>query len=150
MRDRKKDEAVSVLIGYVINLGVAAAVVGLTLFVLQGAFTDVRGSATKAEMEAIGENFASEIERVDVLSQRGIGGVNTTTRLPTASKPYTANVTTNPSGNGRILLTSGSLSVEVGFDNETAIRNASDGISLPEGSSPTIRYNQTGDVIEIE
>jgi len=150
-RDRTEDEeALSVLIGYVINLGVAAAVVGLTLFLLQGAFTDVRGNAIKAEMTSIGGSLAEDIERVDVLSQRGSGDINTTARLPTAGRPYTANITSSPGGNGRIVLTSGSDSVEVSFNNDTEIRNAGDGIELPEGSSPTIRYNATGDVIEIE
>lgn len=150
MRERNDDEeAISVLIGYVVNLAVAAAVIGLTLFLLQGAFTDVRGNAVGAEMETIGENLAGEIERVDVLSQRGSGNVSTTARLPTASRPYTANVTASAGGGGRIVLTSGSDSVEVGFQNETAIRGADDGIELPEGSSPTVRYNETGDVIEI-
>lgn len=152
MRDRERtedEEAISVLVGYVVNLGVAAAVVGLTLFLLQGAFTDVRGNAVEAEMEAVGENLAGEIERVDVLGQRGGGNVSTTARLPTASRPYTADVTSSAGGNGRIVLSSGSDSVEVGFQNETRIRNATDGINLPEGSSPSIRYNQTGDVIEI-
>lgn len=152
MRDRERtddEEAISVLIGYVVNLAVAATVIGFTLFLLQGAFTDVRGNAVKAEMTAVGENLAGDIERVDVLSQRGNGNVNTTTRLPTASQPYTANVTASPGGGGRIVLSSGGDSVEVGFRNETAIRNADEGIELPEGSSPRIRYNETGDVIEI-
>jgi hypothetical protein len=152
MRERERtedDEAISVLIGYVVNLAVAATVIGLTLFLLQGAFTDIRGDAVEAEMTSIGSNLADEIERVDVLSRRGGGNVSTAVRLPTASRPYTANVTSSAGGGGLIVLTSGSDSVEVGFRNETAIRNAGDGIELPEGSSPRIRYNETGDVIEI-
>lgn len=148
--NERDDAALSILIGYIVNLGVAALVVSLTFLLLQGAFNDVRGTAAQAEMVSVGENLASEIERVDVLSQRSTGNVTSSVDLPVSDTSYSINVTSDADGDGRILLNAGMSSVVVGFENKTAIRGAGEGIGVPKSSSPVIRYNATGDVIEIE
>ena len=145
----RDDAALSILIGYIVNLGVAALVVSLTFLLIQGAFDDVRGTAAQAEMKSVGENLASEIERVDVLSQSSTGNITSSVDLPVSDTSYSINVTTDTDGNGRILLDAGGSSVVVGFENETAISGAIEGVSVPKSGSPVIRYNSTGEVIEI-
>ncbi|MDZ7687355.1 MAG: hypothetical protein U5J64_01305 [Halobacteriales archaeon] len=147
---RDDDTAVSVLIGYIINIGIATIVVSLTLLLLQGAFTDVRDRAVESEMEAVGESFAGEIERVDILSQRGSSGVSTTVKVPQSETPYRMTVLYGSDEGARLLLEARSASVEVPFKNETVIEGAGDGIGVSAGSTPEITYDSTAGVIRIE
>lgn len=145
------DSAVSVLIGYIINIGIAAIVVSLTLFLLQGVFADAQDSAVESEMEVIGQSFASEMERIDVMSTRTNGDVSTTVSLPESDNPYSVTVLYDGSDQGsRINVESGSASVDVAFFNETAIDGAAEGITVPRGDEVEIRYDSGQKEIVIE
>ena len=146
---RTDDEAVSVLVGYIVNIGIATLVISLTLLLLQGAFTDVRDRAVESEMQAIGESFAGEIERVDVLSQRGSGDVTTTVEVPQSDTPYSMEVR-HDEGSSWIHLEARSASVAVPFANETEIDGAGDGIGVASGSTVEIEYDSGEEVIRIE
>jgi len=147
---RRDDAAVSILIGYIINIGVAAIVISVTLFLLQGVFADAQDNAVQSELEAVGQSFASELERVDVLSNRTDSDVSTTAKLPESDNPYTITVFYDgPDQGTRINVESGSASVDLGFSNETAIAGADDGISVGRGGTPEIIYDSTEDEILI-
>ena len=146
------DSAVSVLVGYIINIGIAAIVVSVTLFLLQGVFTSAQDSAVESEMEVIGQSFASELERVDtIISNRTDANVSTTVSLPESDNSYSLTVLYNNSDEAAwINVDSGSASVDIGFVNETAIRGADEDISFSRGSEPEIRYNSSAEEIVIE
>mgnify|MGYP006293119091 CR=1 FL=1 len=148
--DEPSDSAVSVLVGYIINIGIAAIVVSVTLLLLQGVFTDAQDSAVESEMEVIGQSFASELERVDAISNRTDANVSTTVSLPESDNSYSLTVFYDgPDQGGRVHVQSGSAAVDIGFVNETAIRGADEGISLPRGSEPEISYNTSAKEIVI-
>ena len=151
--DEPSDSAVSVLVGYIINIGIAAIVVSVTLLLLQGVFTDAQDSAVESEMEVIGQSFASELERVDTISNRtdANANVSTTVSLPESDNSYSLTVLYNNSNEAAwINVDSGSASVDIGFVNETAIRGADEDISFSRGSEPEIRYNSSAEEIVIE
>lgn len=148
---RRDDAAVSVLISYIINIGIAALVVSLTLLLLQGVFADAQDNAVESGLEAVGQSFASELERVDVLSNRTDSNITATVDLPESDNPYSITVLYDgPDQGTRINVESGSASVDIGFANQTAIAGAEEGISVPRGSEPEISYNTSGDEIVIE
>jgi hypothetical protein len=147
----RDDSAVSVLIGYIVNIGIAALVVSLTLLLLQGVFADAQGSAVESEMRAVGQSFAGELERVDVLSNQTDGNVTAFAELPESENPYSITVFYDgPDKGTRVNVESGSASVDIAIANETAIAGAADGITIPRGNEPEISYNTSGDEIVIE
>ena len=148
--DEPSDSAVSVLISYLINIGIAAIVVSLTLFLLQGVFADTQENAVESEISAVGQSFASELERVDVLSNQTDGNVTATVELPQSQNPYSIKVIYDgPDSGTRINVESGDATVDIPIANETEIKGAKDGVSVARGSTPEIRYNSTEDEILI-
>lgn len=145
------DSALSVLISYIVNLGIAAIVVSLTLLLLQGVFVDAQDSAVKSEMEAIGQSFASELERVDAMGSRTGADLSTTVSLPESDNPYSVTVFYDGPDNGtRINVESRGTSVDLGFANTTAIDGAADGITVPRGDEVEIQYDSVNKEIVIE
>jgi hypothetical protein len=145
------DSAVSVLVGYLINIGIAAIAVSVTLFLLQGVFVSAQDSAVKSEMEVIGQNFAGQLERVDTMSNRTDANVSTTVSLPESDNPYSLTVSYDSSDDAAwINVESRSASVDIGLANETAIGGAADGITVSRGSEVVIRYDSGDEEIVIE
>ena len=146
----RDDSAVSVLVGYIVNIGIAALVVSLTLLLLQGVFADAQGSAVESEMRAVGQSFAGELERVDVLSNQTDGNVTVFAELPESENPYSITVIYDgPDKGTRINVESGGASADVAIANETAIAGAAEGVTVPRGNEPEIKYDSTEDEILI-
>ena len=146
----RDDTALSVMIGYIINLGIAAVVVSLTLILLQGVFVDAQDRAVESEMKAIGEDFASELERVDIMSSRTDSDVSTTVSLPESDNPYTVTVLYDGLDDvGRVHVDSRRTSVNVAFVNTTTIADAREGINVPRGSEVEIKYDAIDEEIDI-
>ena len=150
MIKKKTDDAVSITTGYIINVGVATIAISIFLFLLQGVFTDITGTASETRMRIVGEDLAGEIESVDRLAQRKSGTEpSSVITLPSFDRGYTVTVTAED-GDGILRLQTGGTNIAVGYGNESKVRGASDGIELSGGAEVTIRYDEGSDELVIE
>jgi len=140
-RCRREDSAVSIVMGYVINMGVATVVISVFLLYLQGPMTDVVESTQESELEVIAEQISNDIqtaERAATTSGGAQGRMEVSS--PRVERGYTVRV-----GGGQVNVTSNRRRV-------TADYNVSsvdvEGAEFSSSESPILRYNSTDVVFE--
>jgi len=150
----EKSQAPSTTAGYIVNLGIIGLAVTLGLVGMNTVVDNVQENAGDEALSSIGQSFANEIERVDVLAVAGGGSpeVKREVTLPELDQGYTVYINHTPSEGGTVSVSSdsGSGSASVNFENRTSMRGINSGIRVSDDNSPTIRHNPSSNEIVIE
>ena len=116
----RRDRAVSVTTGFIINLGIATTLIALMFFLFQGVFAQVQDDTAGSEMRVVGEKVSSELQKADRLAQQGDGEIEID--LPSFEQSYSLNIEETDDGNGEITVNSGSVEVTVGYSVQSDVR----------------------------
>lgn len=74
MRRERREKAVSITTGFILNVGIATIAVSIILVSLQGFFTGVQDDSKETEMRVVGERVAWELEKANRLANDTTGG----------------------------------------------------------------------------
>lgn len=85
----REDSGVSIVTGFILNLGIATVAISLLLLLVAEPFTTVVESTRQNQLEVTSETLTAEFERADRLAQRGMEG-NVSLEQPNVE--YTATV----------------------------------------------------------
>lgn len=120
------DRGVSVTVNYVMTLGITTLLVTGLLFAVGDVMEDRRDSATRGELEVVGERIASDLMTADRLAQIGATEVQVVSPGPetVAGKQYT--VSLNATSREVVLeMSDPELDVRVSVQNTTDIASSS-------------------------
>lgn len=143
------DRGVSTTLNYVLSLSIATLLVG-GLLVSGATFVgDSRETVVRNELNVIGEQIASDVERVDrlVVAAEGATEARLTEELPGKVTGSTYQVVLDPTADPQLALraTDPSVSVGVPLRTETPV-----GDSAAGGGPVAVRYDGAADRLVIE
>jgi hypothetical protein len=124
------ERAVSITVGYVLNLSVAALLISGLLVAGGGLIESQTKQVTSDELAVTGQQLAQELSGADRLARAGDSSPSTLSirvGLParTASGSYAIEIEhTGPEGTIELRSTSPAVSVEIPFRSETDVENA--------------------------
>jgi len=143
------DRAVSTTLSYVLSLGIATILVAGLLMAGATFVGDSRETVVRNELTVIGEQIASDVERVDRLVGAGDGAstVRLTQEFPREVTGSTYDVVLDPTTDPRLELqaTDPSVTVAVPLATERAV-----GDSFADGGPVAVRYDSSADRLVIE
>lgn len=67
----RRQQAVSITTGFILNFGIATIAVSIVLFTMQGFYTDLADDARETELHVAGERVVWELEKTDRIAQEG-------------------------------------------------------------------------------
>lgn len=65
----RRQQAVSITTGFILNFGIATIAVSIVLFTMQGFYTDLADDARETELHVAGERVVWELEKTDRLAR---------------------------------------------------------------------------------
>jgi hypothetical protein len=73
-RKARKEKAVSVSTGFVINMGVASVILSFMMLNLVGPTDQLMDSTERSHLDAVGQSVVSDLETADRLAREGMNG----------------------------------------------------------------------------
>jgi hypothetical protein len=141
---RGKDSAVSITVGYVLNIGIATLVLSSFLLGMQGTFRNVEDTVSESQAESLAQKVSTEVTQADRLARIGDGSSGVVTfEIPDTigDSGYDVNVTEDEV----VVSTSTGGVVTQGYNTTSDV----DGGLLTPGSENTIEYDGSPDPPEV-
>jgi hypothetical protein len=143
--DGGREDAVSITVGYVLNLGVATLVLSAFLLGMQGTFRNVEDTVSESQAESIAEKVAIEVTQADRLARISDGSSGVVTfEIPDniGDSGYSVNVTEDEV----VVSTSTGEVIAQGYNTTSEV----DGGLLNTDGENTVKYDGSTDPPEVD
>jgi len=121
-RERKKENAVSITTGFIINMGIASVVISVLVFNLSGPTGQILDLTERSHIEVVGKSVVSDLEEADRLARKGINGTVTIDQ-PESGTQYTVEIE-KEGGGYDVRVSSGSLTTRHRYTGDSKIDGA--------------------------
>lgn len=144
--------AVSTTIGYALTLGITALLVTGLLIAGGGFLQEQRETSTRAELQVIGHQVASDIASADRLAGSDVSEVSIRRSLPERVTGSAYSITVESSAQSHLVLTSADPEVTIRIDMQTVFVGNSTGVAsgTVDGGSIVIEYDTDDDQLVID
>jgi hypothetical protein len=142
---KRKEKAVSVSTGFVINMGVASVILSFMMLNLIGPTDQLMDSTERSHLDAVGQSVVSDLETADRLAREGMNGTIEISS-PEAGTGYTVKLEEDGDGY-EVKVSSGSVTVGHRYTGESDINGTPIGFS--SGTEIRVEMNPNGP-LEVE
>ena len=142
----ESDKAVSVITGYVVNIGVAVAVITIFTVQSQGLVDSLRESTDKSEMTVVGDKIANKLTRADRIVRENEGSEgNISLDLPSSLSDKSYQVTidaddgADDNGSVHVSALGSTINTTVKYNTTTQVKSS----TLTKYTEADIEYSDT-------